>query len=99
MAEERKDVKDEIMKDYTRDMRYSSRTSNLVILALILALALMVVGTVIIVLSSQRSQERLAKHNAELMINFLSQYDFETEIDVDTHHNFLNAGNVNINTK
>ena len=86
----------EIMADYTRDTRYENRISKLIILVMAFVLALMVVGTVIICISNQRSMEKLAEHNSELIMNFMSQYDFETTIDVTTDHNYFNAGNVKI---
>ena len=86
----------EIMADYTRDTRYENRISKLIILVMAFVLALMVVGTVIICISNQRAMEKLAEHNSELIMNFMSQYDFETTIDVTTDHNYFNAGNVKI---
>ena len=86
----------EIMADYTRDTRYENRMSKLIILVMAFVMALMVLGTVIICISNQRAMEKLAEHNSNLIVEFMSQYDFETTIDVQTDHNLLNAGNVRI---
>lgn len=93
---EDKKVDDKILYDYTRDAHFENRMSKLIILVLAFVIALMVVGTVIICLSNQRAMERLAKHNSELLMDFMSQYDFETTIDVTTDRNMFNAGNVTI---
>ena len=93
---EDKKIDEHILYDYTRDAHYENRMSKLIILVMAFVIALMVVGTVIICLSNQRSMERLAEHNSELIMDFMSQYDFETTIDVTTDRNLFNAGNVTI---
>ena len=89
-------VDDRILHDYTRDVHYENRMSKLIILVMAFVMAIMVVGTVIICISNQRAMEKLAEHNSELIIEFMSEYDFETTIDVTTDRNLFNAGNVTI---
>lgn len=93
---EDKKIDDNILYDYTRDAHFENRMSKMIIIVMAFVIALMVVGTVIICLSNQRAMERMAEHNSELIIDFMSQYDFETTIDVTTDRNMFNAGNVQI---
>ena len=87
---------DELLRDYTRDVRYENRMSKLLLLAMILVLAIMIVGIVIICVHTQISIEKMAEHNTNTIIEFLSQYDYETTMDIQTYDNRFNAGNVNI---
>ena len=96
MEEKNEKIDEKILYDYTRDAHFENRMSKLLLLAMTLVLALMVVGTVIICISNQRSMEKLAEHNAEMIVDFLSQYDFETTVDVTTDNNMFSAGNVTV---
>lgn len=89
-------VDDRILYDYTRDKRFESRMSKMIIFALVLLVALMVVAIAVICISNQKTLERMANHNAQLIIDFMSDYDFETSIDVNTSQNMFASGNVNI---
>jgi len=88
--------KKSVVYDYAKDMRHESKVSKILVLALTGVLALMVIGTVVICIANQRSTERIAKHTTETIISFMSQYDYETTIDVSTADNVLDAGNVTI---
>ena len=89
-------VTDRIAYDYAKDTRHDNRMSKVIILALILVVALMVAGFVIVSVHNQMAMERMAKHNTETLMQFMSQYDYETSIDVSTNDNLYDAGNVHI---
>ena len=89
---ENEKIKERIAYDYAKDVHQDNRTFKWLLLALTTILALLIVGIVVIVVSNQRSNERQTKMFLELM----SQYDYETNIDVATDNNMFEAGNVRI---
>lgn len=89
-------IDEHILYDYTRDKRFESKMSKLIIFALVLLISLMIVAIAVICISNQKTLERMANHNAQLIVDFMSEYEFETSIDVMTNHNSFAAGNVSI---
>lgn len=89
-------IDEHILYDYTRDKRFESKMSKLIIFALVLLISLMVVAIAVICISNQKTLERMANHNAQLIVDFMSEYEFETSIDVTTNQNRFAAGNVSI---
>ena len=65
--------------------------------ALCVVVVLFIVGMVLISLHSQKLIKDMASENQKLFVDFLSEYDFETEIELDTSRILWsdNSGNIN----
>lgn len=96
MDEKKESVKNEILEQYTHDVRTYMDTLKTVVIALGIVLALLVAGLIILEIHHQNKMTELANYSTDKMIEFLNEYDWEVEYEILSTNNELFSGNVNI---
>ena len=102
---EDKNIKDDVMRDYTRDVRLYMSMFRLVSILLCIVVSLLIVGFVILSVHHQNkmteankySAEKMAeisKYNADKIVEIMGQYDWQVEYEIETTNNDLYSGNV-----
>ena len=84
------------MSDVLDDRKRDSRFKNVVILLLIVAIAVMAFAFIRISIHCQDKISEQAEQSEKRMYEFLREYDFSGEIDLDTAFNDNNSGNINV---
>lgn len=81
-----KEVFQKLLEDSLTDRRNDISHLRNVVLALCFVIMFLIVGFVIVVLHCQNVVRQVDRESQERMYNFLSEYDFETQIQLDTNH-------------
>lgn len=92
--DEKKETKEEILKDYTKDVRTYMNTLRAAIVALCIVLSLLIVGMVVLQIHNQKMMEEIANHSSDTIVEFLTEYDWEVEYEITSTGNELYSGNV-----
>lgn len=88
------DRKEEILEQYTKDVRAYMSTLKWIVVALCIVLALFVAGMVVLQVHNQKMMKEIANHSADTIVEFLSEYDWEIEYEIETTGNEYYSGNV-----
>ena len=91
---EEKHIKDEILKDYTRDARGYVHLLKVIVICLCVVVSMLVAGVVILEINHQNRMTEVANHASDKMVEMLSQYDWEVEYEIETTGNDYFSGNV-----
>ena len=91
-----KNVKNEILEEYTHDVRTYMDTLKSIVIALCIVLFLMVGGLVAITVHHQNKLAETAKYSADKMVELMSKYDWEVDYEITSTDNMYWSGNVTI---
>lgn len=91
---EDKHIKDDILKDYTRDARGYVHLLKVIVICLCVVVSMLVAGVVILEINHQNRMAEVANHASDKMVEMLSQYDWEVEYEIETIGNEYFSGNV-----
>ena len=94
MADEKKNVKEDILSDYTKDVRQYMHTFKVVMICLSIVIALLIAGMVVLEVNHQNRMMDVANHASDKMVELLSEYDWEVEYEIETTGNEYFSGNV-----
>ena len=86
--------KQELLKDYTKDVRQYMHTFKVVMICLSIVIALLIAGMVILEVNHQNRMMDVANHASDKMVEMLSQYEWQVEYEIETTGNEYLSGNV-----
>lgn|GEM_PF-4804063 len=91
---EDRNIRDEILHDYTKDARSYVHLLKIIVICLCIVISLLVVGVVVLEINHQNRMMDVANHASDKMAEILSQYDWEVEYEIETIGNEYFSGNV-----
>jgi len=86
--------KDDILEDYTKDVRVYMSTLKSVVTALCVVLILLVIGMVVLQVHNQKMMKEVANHSSDTIVEFLSEYDWEVDYEITSTGNDFYSGNI-----
>lgn len=86
----------EFMKDVLRDRNKDVAFMKVAILLLSIFVIIMIVGIVFVNIYNQNLIKEQAENSEKRMYEFLSEYDFEGDLDLESSFNDNNSGNINV---
>ena len=86
--------KDEILEDYTKDVRAYMHTLKGIVTALCLVIILFVAGLVALELHNQKMMAEIANHSADKIVELLAEYDWQVEYEIESTGNEYYSGNI-----
>ena len=84
------------MSDVLEDRKRNSRFKNIIILILIAVIAVIVFMFVKVMINCQDKITYQAEQSEKRMYDFLSQYDFTGDMELESMFNKDNSGNINV---
>lgn len=96
MEEKDKQIEDEVLRDYTRDVRNYMANLKSIILILCTVLVVVLAGFIAVVINNQRMMKDIANHSADLIVEALTEYEWNTEYEIATTDNELYSGNITL---
>ena len=89
-----KERKDEILEDYTKDVRAYMKTLKGIVTALCLVIVLFIVGIVAVQIHNQQMMRDMANHNSDKIAEIIAQYDWQVEYEIESTGNEYYSGNI-----
>ena len=89
-------IREQILKEYARDVRTNSQILKWIIIGLCTVLSLIIVGLVILELHHQSMMMSVANHASDKMVELMSQYEWQTEYEIESTGNELMSGNIHV---
>lgn len=86
----------DFMRDVLTDRNKDVAFLKVVILLLSLIVVIMIIGFAFVNIYNQNMIREQAESSEKRMYEFLSQYDFEGDIDLQSAFNDNNSGNINV---
>ena len=85
-----------LLSESLSDRRDETKRQHTTIIGLCFVIMFLVIGMVLMALHNQNVIHTIERESQERLYEFLSEYDFETEIQLDTNHivNSDSAGNI-----
>lgn len=96
MADIPKEVREQVLSEYARDMRTENRSHRTMNLLLVIVVGLLIVGLVLVSLYCMRCMSRLADQANERIAEIMDNLEVYSEVEIETKSNFYGSGNVNI---
>lgn len=96
MTDSEEKLREEIMRDYTKDVRANTQILKWIIMGLCTIIALLIIGFAILEYNHQNKMAEVAKYTSDKMVELLSDYEWETEYEIETTNNEFFSGNITL---
>lgn len=96
MNDEERERKERLLEDYTKDVRSYMSSLKSIVLILCSVLVLFIGAFVAIEIHNQRMMAEISKHSQDTIKEFLSEYDWEVEYEIESVNNELFSGNITV---
>ena len=94
MGSDEDKLRETIMRDYTKDVRSNVQVLKWIIIGLSVIIALLIIGFTILELNHQNNMAEVAKYASDKMVELLSEYEWQTEYEIETTNNEFFSGNI-----